>query len=210
MLVFKLVMKVKVENYPIFLLAGLFPWQWIANSVGVAPNSFIGNASLIKKLNFPRNMLCLVVVLQDLIHFVAAIPVIIGLMFFYGLYPGPEWLLGIPVLCVAQILFTYSLNLLFATINLFFRDMEKLLMMLMTFLFFLTPVVYKAEMVPEKYQAFLYLNPAAGLIISWRELFLNSAITWDFWLSSLGWGIVLFTISSLLYDKLKWRFAEII
>ena len=76
-LVFKLVMKVKVEDFPIFLISGLFPWQWMANSIGVGPMTFIGNASLIKKVNFPRNLLSLVVVIQDMIHYLVSIPIII-------------------------------------------------------------------------------------------------------------------------------------
>ena len=209
-LVFKLVMKVQVDNFPIFLICGLFPWQWIANSMGVGPMTFIGNAPLIKKVNFPRNLLSLVVVIQDMIHFFASIPIIIICLYLYGKSPAWNWVLGIPLLLIIQLIMTYSINLFTATVNLFFRDMEKLLQMLMTFLFFLTPVVYKDEMIPEQYQVFLYCNPVAHLIISWRDLLLNSAIN----LVSIGiataWCLGALFIAQITYKKLSWRFAEIL
>lgn len=209
--VFKLVMKVKIDNFPIFLICGLFPWQWIANSLGVGPMTFIGNAPLIKKVNFPRFLLSFVVVLQDMIHFLVSIPVIVIFMFFYnGSTPTLIWLVGIPLLCLIQLLFTYSINLLSATINLFFRDMEKLLQMATTFLFFLTPIVYRPEMIPVQYKVFLYLNPAAPLIISWRELFLNNILDFQQMGYAFAWSLLLLTVTQLIYKKLSWRFAEIL
>ncbi|MBG58964.1 MAG: ABC transporter permease [Peredibacter sp.] len=209
-LVFKLVMKIDVENFPIFLVSGLFPWQWIANSLGVGPMTFIGNAPLIKKINFPRNFLSLVVVIQDMIHYLASIPIIIILMALFKIYPSWTWFIGIPTLAIIQLILSYSLNLFTATLNLFFRDTEKLVQMLMTFMFFLTPVVYKAEMVPKKFEALLLLNPFASLIISWRELFIRSELALNHIGIALCWAIALFIITQVTYKKLSWRFAEVL
>jgi lipopolysaccharide transport system permease protein len=209
--VFKLIMKVKVDDFPIFLLSGLFPWQWIANSIGVGPMTFIGNAGLIKKIKFPRNLLSSVVVFQDMIHFLISIPVLICMFYFYnGTTPGVNWLIGVPLLCVAQYLVTYSLNLLIATLNLFFRDVEKLVQMSLTFLFFMTPVVYKFEMVPGKYKTLLLLNPFTSLIISWREVFMNNSLDAFHIGISFIWGVGLLLVSKRVYAICSWRFAEVI
>ena len=69
-IVFAMIMKVKTPNYPVFLIVSLFPWQWLNNSILVGPMTFYGNAGLIKKSMFPRFLIPLVVVLQDLIHYV--------------------------------------------------------------------------------------------------------------------------------------------
>lgn len=209
-LIFKLVMKVKVDDFPIFLISGLFPWQWIANSAGVAPMTFIGNGSLIKKVKFPRNTLSFVVVLQDMIHFLVAIPIVVVFLFIFNKTPSWSWLLGVPLLSLIQLGFTYAINLFFATTNLFFRDMEKLVQIAITFLFYLTPIVYKAEMVPERFQIYLLLNPAAPLIISWRELFLNNHLSWLHIGVSFTWSMALVILAQYTYKKLSWRFAEII
>src|SRR3989304_4621165 len=80
---FKVVMKIQIEGYVLFLIAGLFPWQWFSNSVNASPIIFLGNASMIKKVNFPRNIIIFTMVLQDLIHFVLSIPVIVLFIFIY-------------------------------------------------------------------------------------------------------------------------------
>lgn len=209
-LVFKLVMKVKVDNFPVFLICGLFPWQWIANSLGVGPMTFIGNASLIKKVRFPRHFLSLVVVIQDMIHFLVSIPIILVFLLIYKLNPGWEILAAIPILCIIQLVISYSLNLLTASLNLFFRDIEKLIQMLLTFLFFLTPVVYKPQMVPEKFSNFLYFNPFSSLIIAWREAFLENHL--DFFNIGIAaiWATLLLVLAQGVYKKLSWRFAEVL
>ncbi|MCX5635936.1 MAG: ABC transporter permease, partial [Planctomycetota bacterium] len=94
---FKIVMRIQIEAYSLFLITGLFPWQWLSNSISVSPMIFLGNASIIKKVNFPRNVLPLVTVLQDMVHFILAIPVIIIFMFIYHKTPSWSWLYGIPI-----------------------------------------------------------------------------------------------------------------
>jgi len=73
---FKTIMKIQMENFALFLIAGLFPWQWFANSISSTPTIFLSNASIIKKVNFPKNIIPLTIVLQDMIHFILSIPVI--------------------------------------------------------------------------------------------------------------------------------------
>src|SRR6266851_6055217 len=77
--------------YPLFLIAGQFPWQWLSTSVGSAPMMFINNASLIKKVRFPRNILVASGVLSDAIHFLLTIPVITLAVLWYGLTPSWVW-----------------------------------------------------------------------------------------------------------------------
>jgi lipopolysaccharide transport system permease protein len=102
---FKIVMKIQMENYALFLIAGLFPWQWFSNSVNASPTVFLGNASIIKKVNFPRNMLPFVTVLQDMIHFILSIPVIVLFLFLYQKSPSLSWIYGIPLLLGIQFFF---------------------------------------------------------------------------------------------------------
>jgi len=80
---FKVVMRIPIENYTLFLISGLFPWQWFSNSVSSSAMVFVGNASLIKKVNFPRESLVIATVLNDMLHFILSIPVIVIFLFFY-------------------------------------------------------------------------------------------------------------------------------
>ena len=207
---FKVIVKIPVENYALFLICGLFPWQWFANSVNAAPMIFLGNAPLIKKVNFPRNLLPFTLVLQDMIHFVLAIPVIILFLLFAEKTPSFSWLVGIPILIVAQLSLVYGICLMISSLNLFFRDLERLTTIFTTILFYVTPVFYPETMIPQKFQGVVMLNPIVPLIISWRNLLLEGALRPEMLLLSMIYGIVFFAFGFFVYRKLSWRFAEVL
>ncbi len=209
-LAFKVIMKLQMEDYTLFLIAGLFPWQWFSNSVNASPMVFLGNASIIKKVNFPRNIIPLTTVLQDMIHFILSIPVIVLFIFIYHRSPGISWLYGIPLLLCIQFLLTYGISLMISSINLFFRDLERLTGIFTTLIFYLTPIIYPETMVPERYKQLINLNPIAPLMISWRNLFLNNTLEVSLVTISLVYSIFAFIIGYLVYKKLSWRFAEVI
>ncbi len=207
---FRVFMRVLIPNYPLFLIAGLFPWQWLANSVNLSPNIFLHNATLLKKVRFPRNVLVATMVLNDTLHFVLSIPVILVFLLFYGLTPSWLWLIGIPLLILAEFMLVYGLALAIASLNLFFRDLERLTVLLVTFLFFLTPIVYSASMMPAEYQRLIYLNPVAPLFLSWQELFMSGSLTWPRLAATYGYALVSLGLGSLIYGKLSWKFAEVV
>lgn len=207
---FKVIVKIPVENYALFLICGLFPWQWFANSVNAAPMVYLGNAPLIKKVNFPRNLLPFTLVLQDMIHFILAIPVIVLFLLLSGKMPHLLWLVGIPVLLAAQFCLVYGICLVVASLNLFFRDLERLTTIFTTVFFYVTPVFYPETMIPLKFQGIAKLNPLAPLVISWRNLLLEGTLRLDNLLLSVCYGIVFLALGFFVYRKLVWRFAEVL
>ncbi|MBM4330468.1 MAG: ABC transporter permease [Deltaproteobacteria bacterium] len=207
---FKVVMRIEVENYALFLIAGLFPWQWFSNSINASPTIFLGNASIIKKVNFPRNLMPFTQVFQDMIHFVLATPVIVLFLFIYHKSPSLSWLYGIPVLLIIQFLMTYGISLIVSSTNLFFRDLERLTIIFTTLLFYFTPVIYPETMIPEKYKQFINLNPLSPLMVNWRNLFLSGTLELSYLTISLGYALLSFAIGYLVYRKLSWKFAEVL
>jgi lipopolysaccharide transport system permease protein len=207
---FKIVMKVHVEEYPLVLIAGLFPWQWFGNSIGSSPNFFLGNAWIIKKVNFPTILLPLSSILNHMIHYVISIPIVVLFLFIFHRTPTLAWLYGVPILLVIQFIMLYGVALILATINLFFRDMERLVSILMQFLFFLTPILYDPAMIPERYRRFIVFNPASPLIISWKELFLEGKVEPTYLFISFLYAVFFLTLGFLIHRKLSWRFAEIV
>jgi len=208
--VFKIVTKIQMQNYTLFLISGLFIWQWINNSIMVGSNLYISNASLIKKVNFPRNFLVIALVLSEGFNFLLSIPVIIFFMFLYSEYPSLNWLIYIPILLSISFIFIYSLSLLIATINLFFRDMERLVGLFLTFVFYLTPIIYPSSMVPQKYKFLLYLDPFASIVICWQDLFLHSTLNIKFLILALIYSTIFFLLATYVYNKLKVKFAELV
>ncbi|MGQ9571484.1 MAG: ABC transporter permease [Thermodesulfovibrionales bacterium] len=207
---FKVFMKVRIENYVLFLIAGLFPWQWFANSVNFSPRIFLGNTNLVKKVNFPRNILPLSSVIQDMIHFILSIPVILLFIFIYHKSPSLSWLYGIPILLVIQFMIIYGISLMVSSVNLFFKDLERLIGIFMTLLFYFTPVLYPETMIPERLRYLMYLNPVAPLMLSWKNLFLKGTLEPIYIMLSFAYSLIFFMLGYVLYKKLSWKFAEVL
>ncbi len=201
---------VRVPAYTLYLIASLFPWQWIANTCFGANGYFLGNASLIKKVRFHRFMLVFSSVFNESIHFVCSIPVILGFMWYYGRTPHWDWLWAVPALLALQLLMMTGVGLTIATCNLFFRDLERLTSLAVQALFYMTPIVYSVDMIPASYHWILYVNPFANLILCWQGVFYGNSVDLSHLAAAAGWSVTLAGLGFTIYSKKVWRFAEIV
>jgi lipopolysaccharide transport system permease protein len=207
---FKLVMRFDMPDYALFLIAGLFPWQWFANSTTSSNYFFLDNRSLIKKIRFPRHFLVVAGVLNDMVHFVISIPVIVAFMLGFHVVPSPTWIVLLPLMMVVQFLFTTGVALTLASCNLFFRDLERMTLIFVTLWFFVTPVLFPVSKIPEQFQWTAYANPMAPIIICWREMFLHGSVPPAALAAACGWAALAFGVGWWVYRSLQWRFAEIV
>jgi lipopolysaccharide transport system permease protein len=207
---FKVFMRVQIEDYPLVLISGVFPWQWFTNAIGSSTGLFVGNSSIIKKVNFPKQVVTLSGGLNHLIHYIVSLPVILMFLFIFHKSPTLSWLYGVPILLVIQFIMIYGLSLLIASLNVFFRDLERLVGIVLHFVFYVTPILYPLEHLPKRFRDAFYLNPAAPLMVSWRELILQGKLEPMNILVSLGYAMLFLAIGYWVYRKLAWKFAEVI
>jgi lipopolysaccharide transport system permease protein len=208
---FTVVLRVKTDDFPLFLLSGLFPWTWFSNSVSASTVSLNTNKSLIKKFPFPKHFLLIANVISQGVHFLFSLPIIAILAYYYGRTLGPSWLIGIPILLIIQFVITLGASLTVSVISVYFYDFQFIVTFLLTMLFWVTPIIYQFNAVPEAYRFwFMYLNPLTPLMSSWRELFMLNAIHWG-WLSlaSLG-SLGIFCAGLFIFRKLSKRVDEIL
>lgn len=208
--IFKLVMRVQIPNYTIFLITGLFPWQWFASSTSNSLFAFIANAQIIKKTVFPRTVIPLSNVMMEFLHFLCTIPVIVVFLLIYDMRPNISWVWGIPLIALAQMIFTFGLSLMLSTLNLFFRDLERFITLGLMLMFYCTPILYSLELIPEQYRPFVEGNPLSLLIMSWRDLFMNGKLDLIFISELYVYAFAMMLIGSWVFNKLKYRFAEIL
>ncbi|WP_338574373.1 ABC transporter permease [Erwinia billingiae] len=208
--IFKLIMRVQIPNYTVFIITGLFPWQWFASSTSNSLFSFLANAQIIKKTVFPRSVIPLSNVLMECLHFLCTIPVIIVFLYIYDMRPSLEWIWGIPLIGFAQILLMLGVSLTLSTLNLFFRDLERFIGLGIMLMFYCTPILYSADMIPEKYRWIIDYNPFASMILSWRELFMTNTVNFTYVGELYAYGCISLLIGSWIFNKLKHRFAEIL
>lgn len=208
---FKRIFRVDIDNYAVFILSALFPWQWFTNSMGAGSTVFILNSALIKKLRFPRISLCVAVVLGDLTQFLVALPVLAILVLTTQAPPDPAvWILGVPLLIAIQAAHTTALVTLVATINAYLRDLEHLVTVGLLLAFYVSPILYPVSMVPESLRwILLYMNPVAPLMISWRSLVVENALS-PFLVWAALHAALAVVLAMTFYRRLEWRLAEVV
>jgi lipopolysaccharide transport system permease protein len=169
-LVFQIFLRNPTPMFPVFLLCGILPWNWCAAAVSGGVNSVVGNAHLIKKVYFPRELLPISIVASNLVHLVLALPVLFLMMLIFGA-PFTGWILLIPVLLAIQFAFLAGLALFLSSLNVFFRDTAPIMDVLLSLWFFLTPVFYRVEDVTSQWAALLYVaNPMASIVTAYRAI----------------------------------------
>jgi lipopolysaccharide transport system permease protein len=208
---FKFIMRLDIENYSLFLITGMFPWVWMSVGIAGATRSFVINASLIRKVRLPRAILPLGNVAQEMVHFGFALPVIMAFLWFAGeIRPMASWLWQIPLLLAVQVAFVYPLALAFAVANAYVRDIEYLVGICFSLLFFATPMVYPIAIVPEAYRRWFELNPLHALMQSWRSVFLQGTLEPGLLACALAFAAVTGVIAWALYRKLAPRIGELV
>jgi lipopolysaccharide transport system permease protein len=208
---FKFIMRLEIENYSLFLITGMFPWVWMSVGVTGATRSFVINASLIRKVNLPRAILPLGNVTQEMVHFGFALPVIMAFLWFAGeIRPMPSWLWQMPALIALQVAFVYPMALALALANAYVRDIEYLVGIGFSLLFFATPMVYPITLVPEAYRHWFELNPLHALMQSWRSVFLQGTLDFNHVVHAIAFAVLTGIIAWWLHRKLAPRIGELV
>ena len=194
--------------YHLFLLSALLPWTLFQSSILLATPLFAHNGALIKKVPFPAAVLPLATIANNTVHFALSLPVLVVFLLISGRTPGWEWLVGVPLLLGLQLLLMVGLVLIFSALDVFFRDLEHLIEVVLNLLFYATPILYALPVVPEPYRQLLKLNPLAPLIEDWRALLVNNDLPGaDIWPAVLLTGLLL-ALGSWVFAKLRPTFAD--
>lgn len=199
-----------VENYSLFMFAGLLPWIWFSSGLIEATASISSGGSLITKAMFPAHLLPLVSVCTNLANFLFALPLILIFMLVVGV-PWGVSLLALPLVILVQLVFIQGLALALSAINVHFRDTQHVLGNLMTLWFFLCPIIYPVTNVPERFRFTLLLNPVASFTVMYQQIFLEGRFP-DF--SKLGIlalvSLLVFILGNKVFNHYREGFAELI
>lgn len=174
-------------GYSIYLCAGVITWGLFIEITGRGQNIFLEQANLIKKLNFPRMCLPIIVICNAIVNFLIIFTLFILFLVVSGNFPGWAFLGVIPLLLI-QVLFSISLAVIVGILNVFFRDAGQFFTILLQFWFWFTPIVYPHTILPAKIRALLVLNPMAGLITGYQDIFVLKQ--WPQWQTLIPVSII--------------------
>ncbi len=202
----------KMQPYSIFLFCGILPWTWFSSSVLESSGVLISGGNLIKKVLFPAEVLPIVTVLSNMVHFLLGLPILFGFMAYNHVVPDWLDLVWLPVVVLVQLVFTTAVALIVSSMTVHFRDIKDILGNLMTFWFFATPIIYDMSLFDTMPigKTLINMNPFTHLAVSYQELlFYPGPFGHWKWLLALGAASVgLFLLGFFLFDRLRDTFAE--
>ena len=198
------------QNYAIFLFVGLLPWTFFASSLGSGASSIIANGAIVKKVRLPLQLLPAASVLSNLANFLLSMIVLFVVLAIFG-PRHPEGLLYLPLLVVIQIVMNLGFAYLLAAANVFFRDVQHILGILLTAWYFLTPVLFSVQIVADRptERELLYLNPMTAIVVAYQRALLDGLPPeWDRLAYSTLFAVAIFALGFWYFRRSKDSFEE--
>ncbi len=194
--------------FPLFVFVALLPWMFFSSAVSSATESITGSASLVTKVYFPREILVTAAVLSKIIDLLFGLLILLGLMIVYS--EPPSWtVVWVPVIFAIQLLFTVGIALPLAALNLFFHDVRYLVGVALMTWFYLTPIIYPVDIVPERFKIVFDLNPLALVVNAYRRvLLMEISPSWDRLLLGLAGSLLTLLVGYYLFKRMEAGFAD--
>ena len=207
-IVFPYIMRVQQEHYLQYLIIGIIPWTFFTTVITQGMITVRMNAGIIKKVYFPREILPISVTLSGLVNFFISCIIIVLFCVFGGL--GISWhIILLPLIAIIQFFFTLGLVFALSAINIYIKDTEYIVQFIINMLFYGTPILYSAELFPEKARWLLYANPLTELIGAYRDIFMFHKLPeFNGMMYLIGITIFVFGLGYFIFRKLEKGFAE--
>ncbi|MEI6690161.1 MAG: ABC transporter permease [bacterium] len=192
----------------IFLTVALLPWNLFTSSLMSSAGALVGNSNLITKIYFPREILVYATIIAKIVDFGYSCLVLILFLFIFHIPLTIHYLWILPIFLI-QVLLSMGLSLLVSAFNLFYRDIQYLLGLIILVWMYLTPIMYPVEVIPERYRFLLSLNPMSVIINAYRQVILSGKEPNMVSLSIAAvTALVFFGIGFVVFKKLEGRFAD--
>ncbi len=197
--------------YTLLVLSAMLPWQFFANSLGDTSNAVIMNAALVGKIYFPRILLPISAIALSFVELGIGFILLLGAMVFYGVWPTKHILLA-PLFLLPVILVSLGAGIWTSALYVRYRDMRFLIPFVTQIGFFLTPIAYLSDLVPERWRWIYELNPLVGSIEGFRWATLGPAFApsrFGLAVSVIG-SIVSVILGVVYFRRVERQFADVI
>ena len=207
-LVFSVYFRLDIEKYPAFLFSGLLPWIWFSSSLQQGVTCILDGAGLVTRSRFPAEVLPVVTLTSNTVNFLLMLPLLFLFLLAFHVKLGPA-LLALPVLIALQYLLTLGPVLIFSAANVYYRDLQHIILHLLTVAQFLTPIFYPASLIPEPFRAWVFVNPLAVLTSAFQDvLYFNRVPPWPPLLALLLLAGVILSVAATMFARSKQTFVE--
>jgi lipopolysaccharide transport system permease protein len=195
--------------YPIFVYAGLLPWNFFAAAVPAAAQSMVGSSNLISKVYFPRLVVPAAAAGAGLVDLLISAAILLIMIVWYGSPLSPA-LLALPALVALLVFVSFGIGVLLCALTVLYRDFAHITPFLIQVWMYLTPVVFPVSIVPPQLRWLLYANPMTGVVNAFRAVFLGQPLDMIAVASSFVSGLVFFLLGIAYFEKAERRFVDVI
>jgi len=178
--VFEVILKSGIPNFPIYLLAGLLPWTLFSTALSAGTTSITSNGALVGKVWFPREILPLAALGAALVHYVLQTTVLIVALVVFQWTPSAKYAVALLPALAVLIVFVAGLAILLSAVNVYLRDTQHLLELALLAWFWFTPIVYPYRQVAGRlgsWAALLLLNPMVTVVVTFQRAIYNHLTT---------------------------------
>lgn len=206
--VFTVLLPTDQERFPVFLLAGLVPFNFFSLGWSIGTTSVADNAHLVKRVNFPREIVPVSAVLANCVHFAIQIGLLLTIAAISRVRVTPLWLY-VPLLAVLEVVFVTGLAMMTAAVNVYVRDTRYVVESAAAVMFWLVPVVYPFDRIQPAFKPFVHYNPIAAVIMGYRNVLLEGHAP----AASILWKLVVVSALSiaagtLVFHRMKHHFFD--
>jgi len=206
-LVFSTILRFGIPHYAIFLLSVLLPWTFFSQSLSYAVDCVVGNGELIKKVSVPKLVFPVAAVVSNIINLLLSF-VPMALLVLAMRHPFYGTWLYLPVPILALVLFTLGMTCLFATANVFYRDVSHILQVVLSAWFYFTPIIYALDFVPPRLQWLFKLNPIIYVINGFRlAIYWGQLPRWQSIAASFICGVSALFIGCAIFQRYQDKFV---
>ncbi len=203
-----------VDNFPfiLWLIAGILPWFFFADALSNATNAVVANSYLVKKIVFRVSLLPIIPIFSSLAVHLFFILFMYGMFLYYGYSPSLYWLQVFYYLFATTVLLL-GLSWITSSVVVFFRDMGQIVAMLIQFGFWLTPIFWSIDMVPQRYHWIIKLNPMVYIIEGYRDSMIYHKWFWQKGdMSFYYWSVtfVIFFLGIKIFKRLRPHFSDVL
>jgi ABC-type polysaccharide/polyol phosphate export permease len=207
--VFTVLMKSGIPNFPVFILVGILAWNLHATAVTGAITSVTGSSTLVMKVYFPREVLPISVVLSNTVNYLLALIVLFAMIAVFGVQLSVT-LVFLPLILLVQVTFALGLAFFLSALSVRFRDVGIIMEALMLAWFFLTPVFYRIEDLFPMYARLMYiLNPMSSIISAYRDVLYHGGMPGlDFLGRTFASSVVMLVLGYAYFRRASRHFGE--
>ncbi len=208
-LVFSVIMRAGIEDYYLFMFVAFVPWLFFSSCINGGARAILDKKDLIKKIYFPRLVLPISYVTSNFINMILSFVVVFGAIAISGKGINGIALLFLPLVMIIEYLMALGITVLLSGLTVYFRDLEYIFGIVTMAWMYITPVLYSADMVPEKYKFIFHINPMTSIIVSYRQIlyYKEIPVVSDLIISFIE-ALVILVIGWLVFNKVEKKFVE--